>query len=172
MKNEIVGFLIMSCFFLSCSNAGERKINSADSGNSQETTPALVTKKSSEFFGEWHWENSDATNSFNVTFVDNGDSIYGQYCGAYYSGNRLDCDIDTTYNLKGKIANDSISLNFYSFYGAKNGKAIIKIENGNLIWHITKWPVGGECFAPETAMLKRKLSVAAGSLEQDSAVSP
>jgi len=110
-----------------------------------------------KYIGAWYWKNMDSSSSFKIILSKRNDSIYGQYCAAYNFGNRLDCDFDTIYNLKGKISKDSILLTFHSFYGAKNGEAIIKLNKDVLSWYIKKWPTGGDCFAPEKAEMCRSI---------------
>ena len=106
------------------------------------------------FKGFWGWESNDKSTSFRIKVYQQKDSVWGQYCAAAYSGNRMDCNFDVEYNIHGHIIEDTAKIKFYSFYGAKGGTAILKsIDDNVLLWKIIDWPSGGQVFAPPIAKL-------------------
>src|ERR1700761_8009609 len=108
-----------------------------------------TVKAPDDFTGDWFWESADTTKSFKIKLIRQADSVFGQYCAAYDKGNKLDCEFNVHYNMFGRKTGDTIMLNFKTFYGAKNGEAILVPGDKSLIWHITRMPTGGDCFAPQ-----------------------
>jgi hypothetical protein len=114
-------------------------------------------KAITDFTGDWFWESVDTTKSFKINLIRLNDSVYGQYCAAYDKGNRLDCEFNTSYNMFGHKVGDSIVLKFKTFYGGKNGEAVLKPEGKSLSWRISRPAVGGDCFAPVNAVMFRSI---------------
>lgn len=114
---------------------------------------------SSIYGGKWYWKSADGKNTFFVSLKTVKDSVYGYYCAVYDRGNRIDCGSDETdINLKGTINDSDMSLVFASFFGAENGRVMITLNmmDTTLIWRIKVYPSGGNCFAPENAVLTKK----------------
>jgi len=108
--------------------------------------------------GSWFWKSEDSSSSFKLVLVLKADSLNGKYCAAYDFGNRMDCDFDTTnFNLQQTFNQDSILMKFNSFYGGENGVAYIEKKGDSLLWKILEYPQGGDCFAPQYAVLHRKI---------------
>ncbi|WP_193101075.1 hypothetical protein [Burkholderia sp. Z1] len=107
------------------------------------------------FVGEWGWSNSSGTMTFSIDLKKQGDRLYGQYCAIAQNGNKIDCDDEENKNIDGIIGGDGKSafVNFYSFFGAKNGNAFLRMVNGRLIWHVVRNPIEGEFYAPKNAIL-------------------
>ncbi|TDN69139.1 hypothetical protein [Paraburkholderia sp. BL10I2N1] len=112
---------------------------------------------SHSFNGEWDWRDAPISRTFSVDLKQHGRKLRGQYCAVAQNGNRVDCDDEENSNIEGDIdaAGQSATVSFSSFFGAKNGKAKIKMSDGRLIWHIIKNPTGGEFYAPSDAILDR-----------------
>jgi hypothetical protein len=140
MKN-IINFTLILILF-SCGN--NSKFNSKNNNSLMEN-----------YIGFWGNDNKNTGSSFRIKLTLNNDLLLGQYCATAYNGNRMDCSFDIENNISGKINDDKIDISFYSFYGAKKGVAEIKLIGDTLYWTITKWPTGGDCFAPEKVKLIR-----------------
>ncbi len=124
---------------------------------SMRTGDSTNIKNASGFTGDWYWESGDTTKSFKINLIQLKDSVYGQYCAAYDKGNKLDCEFNTSYNMFGHKTGNSIVLTFHSFYGAKNGIAVLTPQGKTLQWRISLLPVGGDCFAPQQAVMYRSI---------------
>ncbi|MGU7839183.1 hypothetical protein ACV22V_06900 [Burkholderia sp. AW33-5] len=119
-------------------------------------TSACGCASSTDFFvGEWGWNNSPDTMTFSIEIKQQGKNLQGQYCAVAQNGRKMDCDDATNPNIDGVIDGTAKSANviFSSFFGAKNGKAVMKISDGHLIWHIVRNPSEGEFYAPKNAIL-------------------
>ena len=73
------------------------------------------SKQKISFNGKWEWKSKDSTSSFQLRIIQTGIELKAQYCAVQYSGNRMDCDFDTNFNIHGKV---------------KDNKAIVKSQNG------------------------------------------
>ncbi|CAN7757023.1 hypothetical protein [Paraburkholderia hospita] len=109
------------------------------------------------FEGSWNWSVAPSTRTFSIELNAHGNVLKGQYCAVAENGNRTDCDDERNTNIDGVIdrTGQSATVHFSSFFGAKNGKARIAIQNDHLLWHITKNPDDGEFYAPSDAVLDR-----------------
>lgn len=107
------------------------------------------------FLGEWDWNDAPSTTTFSIDIKQHGNELIGQYCAVAQNGNKIDCDDEENPNIDGVVdsAGKSAIVSFSSFFGAKNGRATIKISGGHLIWHIVKKPSEGEFYAPKDAIL-------------------
>lgn len=134
MKNE--KFFLLCCIFVAFSSGGC-------------ASPAVP------FVGKWGWNNSPSTMTFSIDLKKHGKKLQGQYCAVAQNGNKTDCNDETSPNIDGVIdeTGKSAIVNFSSFFGAKNGKAVLKINDGHLIWHIVRNPSEGEFYAPKDAIL-------------------
>ncbi|NIE55017.1 MULTISPECIES: hypothetical protein [unclassified Burkholderia] len=105
--------------------------------------------------GEWDWDNAPSTMTFSIDLKQQGGKLKGQYCAVAQNGKKTDCDDESNPNIYGIVdgVGKSAVVNFSSFFGAKNGKATLKIIDGHLVWHIIKSPFGGEFYAPKDAVL-------------------
>jgi hypothetical protein len=125
--------------------------------NDKDSNKRFQDNQEISFTGKWEWKNKNKTSSFQLRIIQTGQELKGQYCAVQYSGNRMDCDFDTNFNIYGRVKDNKAIVKFNSFYGAKNGEAILNINKGKLFWKITKWPEGEDCFAPEKAILNLKI---------------
>lgn len=151
---------LVSLFLITACKEKEVKNSDNYSINNNEKTEIIndenIQADAKNIIGTWNWRSGDKSQEFTIKIkkIDN-DSVFGQYCAVYNNGNKLDCDFDDINNIKGLIIGDKIQLNFNSFFGAKNGKAEIKISEKYIEWKVTKSPKG-EYYAPESATLYRK----------------
>ncbi|WP_409417016.1 hypothetical protein [Flavobacterium sp. PS2] len=147
---------VIIIFFASCKNNEIKKDVHYDNDNKNEIINNYVQTDSKNIIGVWNWRSDDKSQQFTIQIKRiEKDSVFGQYCAVYNNGNKLDCDVDDTNNIKGLIVKDKIQLSFDSFFGAKNGKAEIKIFENHIEWKIIKSPKG-EFYSPESAILYRK----------------
>tara|TARA_B100000780_G_C21117937_1_gene452489 strand:+ start:233 stop:652 length:420 start_codon:yes stop_codon:yes gene_type:complete len=116
-------------------------------GNSQ------AKKENQNFKSKWVEIDPVNGSDFKIELEVKNDSIWGKYCAISNFGNRIDCSTEDELNIKGKINGNSAEVTFYSFYGAKNGKALLLIKGNQLTWKITQWPTGNQVIAPEKAEL-------------------
>lgn len=107
------------------------------------------------FSGEWDWNNAPNAMTFSIDLKQQGGKLQGQYCAVAQNGNKTDCDDEKNPNIYGIVdsTGKSAIVNFSSFFGAQNGKAMLKVTDGHLVWHIMKAPNGGEFYAPKDAIL-------------------
>lgn len=110
------------------------------------------------FDGEWEWGNAPSSRTFFIDIKQTGNRLRGQYCAVARNGNRTDCDDDHNPNLRGYVeaSGQSAIVIFSSFFGAKNGRAELKIQDDKLIWRIMKNPIDGEFYAPGVAILRKR----------------
>ena len=86
--------------------------------------------------------------------VNKNNKVHGSYCYVKKWGNQIDCFEDNVENLHGYIQNDGIVVvDFYSSWGGKNGKALIKIDvNCTIEWKLLK-ATEGISYVPKKAYL-------------------
>ncbi|MEM5293752.1 hypothetical protein VSR82_05350 [Burkholderia sp. JPY481] len=110
------------------------------------------------FSGLWDWNDAPGPSTFSIKLKEQGRVLRGQYCAVAQNGNKIDCDDEQNANIEGHVdaAGQSAVVRFSSFFGAKSGKAQLKIDDGRLVWHIIKKPVEGEVYAPKHAVLDRQ----------------
>jgi glutaredoxin len=114
--------------------------------------------KNTDFSGEWNYENFDNENSlenktFSLHLNQNKDSITGYYCSLSRNGNRIDCFDEKDENLKGKVDNDTLYIDFTSSFNDKTGKAKLYFKGKKLYWSITKSE--GEIYLPSNILLEK-----------------
>lgn len=88
----------------------------------------------------------------------NDGHVSGGYCFITQGVRRIDCDPDGVVdNLSGDVDADGrhARLNFYSYFGAKNGVADVNLNKGDLIWSVIKAPIGDFFYGPNNSDLKR-----------------
>jgi hypothetical protein len=109
------------------------------------------------FTGQWYWEGAPETKTFSINIRQQGKWLRGRYCAVVQNGNKIDCDQEDVENIYGVVDMNGTSstVEFTSFFGAENGKATLKIQNGRLIWRIVRKPIGGYFYAPSEAVLDR-----------------
>jgi hypothetical protein len=152
-KFSIIGLLILLNLYFKIEIPEKKAIES------KIITSTIINQDNSEIIGTWHWRSEDKSKEFTFKIKKIiKDTLYAQYCAVSNNGNKLDCDFDDVNNLKGIIKNNKIYLNFYSFFGAKNGKAEIEIHSNYLTWKIVKAPKG-DYYAPESVTLNKRSSV-------------
>lgn len=165
MRKPIVYLNVMALiFFQACDNEPKKNIEKvSDSAEikkvySKKDTNGSVQDSLVRYQGSWYWKSKDSSSTFKLVLLLKADTVYGKYCAAYDFGNRMDCDFDTTnFNLRGTLYQDSVIVKFNSFYGAENGIAFIEKEGDSLLWKILKYPQGGDCYAPQEAVMYKKI---------------
>lgn len=97
---------------------------------------ASATMKS--LSGTWDWADSPESRAFSIDLKQHGSQISRQYCAVAQNGRKTDCDDEKNPNLHGALdrTGQSAVVGFTSFFGAENGKAVMRIIEGRLIWHI------------------------------------
>ncbi|MGV0133681.1 hypothetical protein [Burkholderia gladioli] len=117
----------------------------------------------SPLLGEWRYVSTqhEGTKPYS-TFViklhkSSGNQIVGSYCFITEEGRRIDCDPEGSNNLNGTVSPDGLraTINFFSFFGAKNGTSDISINKGELHWKVTKNPDGDFFYGPLDVYLTR-----------------
>ncbi|MWP47953.1 hypothetical protein [Gilliamella sp. Pas-s27] len=61
--------------------------------------------------------------------IDNSNIVIGELCSIVNYGNKIDCPIP----FASKLINNQIKVHFDSTFGGKNGIAIIRLQEDNLI---------------------------------------
>jgi hypothetical protein len=92
---------------------------------------------------------------------DDRGHIQGSYCFVTRFGNRIDCGSTREMNLSGNVTDSAKKaiVNFYSFFGAKNGVAELSTnDDGLIVWNVLKQPQGGNYYGPNHAILRRVVS--------------
>ncbi|WP_186054508.1 hypothetical protein [Burkholderia gladioli] len=129
-----------------------------------EAAIAQVTRtEASPLLGEWRYVSAQHEGKKPYsTFViklhkSSGNQVIGSYCFITEEGRRIDCDPEGTNNLNGTISPDGLraTINFFSFFGAKNGTSDISLNNEELHWKVTKNPEGDFFYGPLDAHLTR-----------------
>ncbi|KFF09766.1 hypothetical protein [Flavobacterium hydatis] len=147
---------IVIIFFTSCRNKEIKKDIDYGNDNKNEIVNNNIQADSKNIIGVWNWRSDDKSQEFTIKIKKiEKDSVFGQYCAVYNNGSKLDCDVDDINNIKGLIVKDKIQLSFDSFFGAKKGKAEIKIFKNYIEWKVIKSPKG-EYYSPKLATLYRK----------------
>jgi len=160
MKNIIILISTLFVFILNSCNSEmkDRELN-IEENDKEILIKNGKNKNIKNLIGTWNWRSDDKSQEFTIKITRiEKDSVFGQYCAIYNNGSKIDCDFDDINNLKGLITNDNIKLSFSSFFGAKNGKAEIKIFDNHIEWKIVKEPKG-EYYSPQAATLSRKNGV-------------
>lgn len=98
------------------------------------------------------WSNN---NHFTLELTQSGSSLSGSHC--HSTGTRHDCaDYDETTISGSGTPNKSFNVRFYSTYAGAYGYARITVIDANTIrWEITTSPQG-ECYLPQSTILKRQ----------------
>ncbi|PRE06866.1 hypothetical protein [Burkholderia multivorans] len=117
----------------------------------------------SPLLGEWRYVSAQHEGKKPYsTFViqlhrSSGNQVAGAYCFITEEGQRVDCDPDGVSNLSGVISPDGsrATINFFSFFGAKDGVADVSLSNGELHWKVVKNPDGDFFYGPFDVFLVR-----------------
>jgi hypothetical protein len=125
--------------------------------------PASAQVKMSNFSGEWesvvYADNSGVPYSTLVIKLEEPKDriIVGSYCYITQHGNRIDCGENGENNIKGQLSENGrkVNINFYSFFGAKNGLATLTRSGDRLVWKVRREPNGGFFYGPYSEKLKR-----------------
>jgi hypothetical protein len=115
------------------------------------------------FSGSWEYvEHVAGSNKPYSTFdiklneADDG-TITGSYCFVTQNGNRTDCSADGVNNISGHAREGGrAEIDFYSFFGAKDGVAELISSGNTLQWTVTKNPTGDFFYGPYSIKLDRK----------------
>jgi len=96
-----------------------------------------------DFSGQWHYnkfygENSIDNMEFYLQLNQKKDSITGFYCSSSRNGNRVDCFDEKDQNIKGKIDNDTLYIDFKSNFNDQIDNAKLYFKDKKLYWKITK----------------------------------
>ena len=97
--------------------------------------------------------------TFDIKLRERNDGqIEGSYCFVTQSGNRIDCDPDgKAINIMGHVASDGMSaeVHFYSFFGAKDGLAVLSRVGSDMAWRVKQNPSGDFFYGPYKVELER-----------------
>ncbi len=111
----------------------------------------------SDFSGEWEFENDKTV--FSMTLTQNGTLVSGNHCSSQFEGSKLDCAIDETdlTTITGTVTEaDSVNVTFKSVFCGLTGQATIKrISSTQIKWTITQEPQG-EFFIPMNVILTKQ----------------
>lgn len=80
--------------------------------------------------------------------IDTNNKVEGELCSIVNYGNKIDCPIP----FVSKLINNEIKVHFDSTFGGKNGVAIIRLQEKNLIWDLITIP-NGEYYITKKAKL-------------------
>jgi len=122
--------------------------------------------RNGRFNGDWEYlERADTSGNENsvlrIELAEANDGVLsGSYCFVTQNGTRADCDTSGIENIHGRVMKDGhdAKVNFYSFFGAKDGMAILSVSGDTLTWKVTVNPVGDFFYGPYFAKLHRKRS--------------
>ncbi|MBJ9940918.1 hypothetical protein I7819_13595 [Burkholderia multivorans] len=117
----------------------------------------------SPLLGEWRYVSTQHEGGKPYsTFViklhkSSSNKIAGSYCFITEEGRRIDCDPEGMSNLDGVISPDGLqaTINFFSFFGARNGIADISLNNSELHWKVVKNPDGDFFYGPFDVFLTK-----------------
>ena len=84
--------------------------------------------------------------------IDTNNMVVGELCSIVNYGNKIDCPIP----FESKLINNEIEVHFDSTFGGKNGIAIIRLQEKNLIWNLITTPNGEYYFAKKAKLLPEK----------------
>ena len=114
-------------------------------------TPTMA--RATSFSGLWNWSAAPQSKAFSIDLKQDGKKIYGQYCAISLNGARIDCDDKDNPNIRGQIDSSGklATVEFSSYFGARQGRATMRINKGRMIWKITIDPHGGDFYAPRDA---------------------
>jgi len=150
MKKIIIVFFISLAI---CSNFGNSKVS----------TEQVQNCSVKDFLGEWTFKEyleGDVYAIFNINIMnDSNNDIIGNYCSISRYGSIIDCSTEKDdNNITGLFINDTIYINFNSFYDQHGyGKAKIykkKNDNDILIWELGE--CSGNIYLPLSAILHKK----------------
>lgn len=85
--------------------------------------------------------------------IDTNNMVVGELCSIVNYGNKIDCPIP----FESKLINNEIEVHFDSTFGGKNGIAIIRLQERNLIWNLITAPNGEYSFAKNAKLLPEKI---------------
>jgi hypothetical protein len=115
------------------------------------------------FSGSWEYVeyvagSSKPYSTFDIKLNETNDgAITGSYCFVTQNGNRTDCSSDGVNNISGRETEDGrAEIDFYSFFGAKDGVAELMSSGDTLKWTVTKNPTGDFFYGPYSIKLNRK----------------
>jgi len=110
--------------------------------------------KNNSFITHWikeYYIEKKLYSSFNIDLNITDNNVIGNFCYVTHFGNRIDCDN----KFKGNLKKQRIFFNFNSSYGAKQGRAMIIINDDNISWELLDEPLG-EFYAPKKSILFKK----------------
>jgi hypothetical protein len=85
--------------------------------------------------------------------IDANNKVDGELCSIVNYGNKIDCPI----LFSSKLINNEIKVHFVSTFGGKNGTAVIKLQESNLVWNLITNPNGEYYFAKKATLLPDKI---------------
>ncbi|MFE8152796.1 hypothetical protein RBA63_13065 [Brenneria goodwinii] len=123
-------------------------------------TLTSFTYAGSLYTGQWRGETKSSQGADDVSMKiwlhESSGKIIGRYCLIYQSGNRTDCSGDDETNIRGKVEGSvKANITFDSWFGGKNGKAILVANGALLHWQLVEKPNGHQSYIPFSFELKK-----------------
>lgn len=150
MKKITILFLLTLFSFFSCKQDERPVVNNNNSINKN------IDVNIEEFVGDWELENNSPgiNNTFSIHLQKNSSGVLeGYYCAVVRNGTKIDCSPYKEINIKTvDKQKEGYLVSFESFFGAKNGRALIKVKNNKLYWQIIKEPLG-DFYCPKSVYL-------------------
>lgn len=105
--------------------------------------------------GEVYLENKEIPFSvFSIKLnIDANNKVEGELCSIVNYGKKIDCPIP----FVSKLINNEIEVHFDSTLGGKNGVAIIRLQEKNLIWDLITIPNGEYYFTKKAKLLPENI---------------
>ncbi|RQM36338.1 hypothetical protein [Erwinia psidii] len=115
----------------------------------------------SDFTGQWTGEKITEGDKDKVSMTiwlnESEDEVTGRYCLIYQNGSRTDCSGNDESNIHGRIKSKGIAdINFDSWFGGKNGEALLTGKGNQLSWRLIAKPQGNESYIPAFFVLHKK----------------
>ena len=85
--------------------------------------------------------------------IDTNNKVEGELCSIVNYGNKIDCPIP----FVSKLINNEIEVHFDSTFGGKNGVAILRLQEKNLIWDLIRVPNGEYYFTNKAKLLPENI---------------
>lgn len=85
--------------------------------------------------------------------IDTNNKVEGELCSIVNYGNKIDCPIP----FVSKLINNEIEVHFDSTFDGKNGVAIIRLQEKNLIWDLITIPNGEYYFTKKAKLLPENI---------------
>ncbi len=122
----------------------------------------VFAKVSAKFQTTWdfngNWSYTTESSQFDLSLIQNGSTLTGSHCSTMFSGNKIDCNMDSTeLSINGTVTDQNmVTVEFKSHFLRLNGKATLKkISDTQIEWAIIEEPKG-EYYIPDKVILTKK----------------